>query len=320
VAQQVFSFQFQLNPADGAYYAVDANPVLEGAQPGARFVTVKDSSSNKESGQILGDVENDRFSVTDNGVKTLYTFVGTATGADGAILGIIGEKAGARYLFTETPSFDATAPITLQPAAAGEANMWSFKIGGPICFMAGTRIATPAGSTEVQDLRIGDAVVTADGRVAPVRWIGRQAVALARHDPLKVLPIRIRAGALADQVPVRDLLVSPDHALLVDGVLAQAGALVNGTSIAREHDVPTSFTYYHVELADHALVLAEGAPAETFIDNVDRAAFDNWAEHEALPPPVAPLEEMALPRARSARQLPAATRARLAARAALVEG
>ncbi len=46
--------------------------------------------------------------------------------------------------------------------------------------------------------------------------------------------------------------------------------------------MPASFTYFHVELANHALVLAEGVPAETFVDNVERLAFDNWAEHEAL--------------------------------------
>jgi Hint domain-containing protein len=138
-------------------------------------------------------------------------------------------------------------------------------------------------------------------------------------DPLRVLPVRVAAGALDEATPRRDLLVPPDHALLVDGVLAQAGALVNGASIRREAAVPEVFTYWHVELADHALVLAEGVPAETFIDNVARLAFDNWDEHEAAGSE-APIAEMALPRAKSARQVPAATRRRLADRAALLLG
>jgi hypothetical protein len=157
-------------------------------------------------------------------------------------------------------------------------------------------------------------VLTADGRALPVRWIGRNTVSTRFADPLRVLPIRITAGALADNLPERDLLVSPDHAILVEDILIQAGALVNGRSIVRERQVPETFTYYHVELADHALILAEGTPAETFVDNVSRRGFDNWAEHEALYGD-APIAEMAYPRAQSRRQVPAEIWAQLADRA-----
>jgi hypothetical protein len=177
-----------------------------------------------------------------------------------------------------------------------------------VCFMPGTRIAIPAGHSNVEELQQGDLVLTAAGDAKPVRWIGRQTVSCTFADPLRVLPIRIAAGALGDDLPSRDLLVSPDHALLVGGVLVHAGALVNGSSIIRETNVPATFTYFHVELDDHSLVLAEGLPAETFIDNVDRLRFDNWAEHEALYPDGKPIVEMAYPRAMSARQLPQAVR------------
>jgi hypothetical protein len=183
------------------------------------------------------------------------------------------------------------------------------------CYYPGTGIRTPAGDVVVENLAIGDAVMTADGRALPVRWIGRNTVSTRFTDPLRVLPIRIRAGALGDSLPERDLLVSPEHALLVEDILVQAGALVNGLSIIREADVPETFTYYHVELAEHALILAEGAPAETFVDNVHRSAFDNWAEHEALYG-TAPIGEMAYPRAQSHRQVPVAIRERLRARTA----
>jgi hypothetical protein len=168
----------------------------------------------------------------------------------------------------------------------------------------------------VETLSIGDLVLTHDGAVKPIRWMGRQAVSTMFADKLRVLPIRIGAGALGDGLPLRDLLVSPDHALLVEDILVHAGALVNGTTITREHDVPARFTYHHVELADHSLILAEGVPAETFIDHVDRMAFDNWDEHQTLYGHLPSIVELDLPRVKSARQLPMRLRARLAGHAA----
>jgi hypothetical protein len=183
------------------------------------------------------------------------------------------------------------------------------------CFCAGTHIRTPGGEVNVESLKIGDLVTTADGRAVPVRWIGTRVVAVRFADPLRALPIRIKAGALGDGLPLRDLLVSPDHAMYLGGGLIQAGALVNASSIVREANMPAMFTYYHIETPDHALILAEGAPAETFIDNVDRLAFDNWAEHEILYGNSTPLTEMPYARAKSARQVPKDIRAKLDAMA-----
>jgi hypothetical protein len=184
-----------------------------------------------------------------------------------------------------------------------------------ICFMAGTLIAAPDGNVAVEALKRGDLVLTTDGRAVPVGWIGRQTVSTVFGDPLRVLPIRIKAGAISENVPSRDLLLSPDHAILVDGARIHAGALVNGTSVVREEDVPQTFTYYHVEVDDHALILAENTPAETFVDNVDRLAFDNWAEHQALYPQGKSITELPYPRAKSHRQVPVNIRVKLSERA-----
>jgi hypothetical protein len=187
-----------------------------------------------------------------------------------------------------------------------------------VCFMPGTLIATPSGERAIETLSIGDEVLTASGSAVPVRWIGRQTIAARFATPDRALPIRIRAGALGDGLPVRDLLVSPAHALLVDGILVNAVALVNGTTIRREDDVPEVFTYFNIELAQHGLILAEGTPAESFVDHVSRANFDNGAEHAALYGEVT-IPEMDLPRATAHRQVPAATRQRLARIAAAMD-
>src|SRR3984957_42313 len=164
--------------------------------------------------------------------------------------------------------------------------------------MSGTRVLTPSGEVAVETLKRSDMVMTTDGRSVPVTWVGLQTVSTRFADPLRILPIRIKAGALGDNVPSRDFLLSPDHAVLVDGALIQAGALVNGTSIVRETNVPQVFTYYHVEADYHSLILAENTPAETFVDNIDRLNFDNWAEHRALYPEGKSITELPYPRAK----------------------
>lgn len=158
-------------------------------------------------------------------------------------------------------------------------------------------IMTPSGEVAVERLRPGHPVSTADGAIKPVLWLGRQTVAARFVDPLRVNPTCIFAGALAKDVPSRDLRVSPAHALLVGGVLVQAGALVNGTTVIREAPLSTCFL---VRLDAHQPLLANGAPAETFVDTTEPARVDNAAERPGGPP----MPVMPLPRARLHRQVP----------------
>ena len=179
------------------------------------------------------------------------------------------------------------------------------------CFLAGTQIATPAGAVAVESLRIGDVVVTVDGGRAPVRWLGRQSVVTAFGPPQARWPVLVRAGALGEGVPARDLKVTSDHALLVDGVLIQAGALVNGGSVRRlsKAELGERYTVFHIETEHHELVLAEGVAAETFVDNASRRRFDNHADYVALygEAPAA-IVELERPRIKSARQVPRSIR------------
>ncbi|WP_420396453.1 Hint domain-containing protein [Nioella sp.] len=184
------------------------------------------------------------------------------------------------------------------------------------CFLPGTGIATPAGEVAVEDLSIGDRILSgADGEVR-VKWIGRQTVSTRFGPAERLMPVRFAAGSLGDGLPHTDLTVTADHGMLVDGVICHAGALVNGTTITRVPlaEMGDSYTVYHIETEEHEIILANGAPAETFIDNVSRRVFDNYAEFEALYGDVPEMEELPYPRAMSARQVPAHIANRLAKR------
>ena len=181
-----------------------------------------------------------------------------------------------------------------------------------ICFAAGTLIATPDGERAVETLQIGDPVLTADGPVVPVKWVGRQTIHKVFTPSERFAPVRVRAGALGAGLPHTDLVLTADHALILDGLAINAGALVNGTSILRDpvETLPERVTYYHVETEAHDVILANGAAAETYVDYVQRSAFDNHAEYLALYGDARTIPEMPLPRLSSRRQLPADLRAR----------
>jgi hypothetical protein len=144
------------------------------------------------------------------------------------------------------------------------------------CFAAGTLILTTRGEVPVEDLVIGDLLITLDGEEQPIIWIGTRKVENIKslRRPEAVRPIIIEAGALADNMPARDLALSPDHALYLDGVLIPAKELLNWNSIRQDHGV-NSITYYHLELARHGIIFAESTPAETYLDTGHRGVFDN---------------------------------------------
>ncbi|GAW35837.1 hypothetical protein RA2_02905 [Roseovarius sp. A-2] len=182
-----------------------------------------------------------------------------------------------------------------------------------VCFAAGTRIATPDGECAVEALEIGDMVLTAAGTTVPVKWMGRQTVHKVFTPKERFVPVRVKAGALGNNLPHTDLLVTADHALIIDELAINAGALVNGTTIVfeRVEDLPQKVTYYHIETEDHNVVLANGAAAETYVDYIERRGFDNYAEYVDLYGEERTIIEMARPRISSARLLPPSICARL---------
>lgn len=166
------------------------------------------------------------------------------------------------------------------------------------CFAAGTLIATPGGPRRIEDLAAGDLVCAADHGPQAIRWIGRMtldAARLARHPHLR--PIRIRAGALGPGVPDADLLLSPQHRVLIRSaiaarmfgtseVLLPACRLLAVPGIAVATDI-LCVTYLHILLDQHDILIANGAGAESlYLGTQARMALGPaaWAEIAAIFP------------------------------------
>jgi hypothetical protein len=185
------------------------------------------------------------------------------------------------------------------------------------CYCRGTRIATDNREVAVEDLSIGDYVMTKSGTARPITWIGRRSYGgrfvMGRKD---ILPICIKAGALDDNVPKRDLWISPNHAMYLEGVLIEAKDLVNGVSIVQAERV-AQVEYFHIELETQEVIIAEGALSESFIDDDSRFMFHNAHEYRVLyPAATQTVARYCAPRLDEGYELEA-VRQRLAARAGL---
>ncbi|MDE8348198.1 MAG: Hint domain-containing protein [Acidocella sp.] len=161
------------------------------------------------------------------------------------------------------------AEITL----AASAHATTQDNGAP-CFARGTGILTLHGYVPVEQLRPGDQVVTLRGALAPVQWVGWRTIDLAAHRrPEAVRPVRICKAALGEGLPGRDILLSPDHALLLHGQLVPVKLLTNNATIKREPAL--AVTYFHIELAQHDIIFAEHLAVETYLDTGNRGMFSN---------------------------------------------
>ena len=148
---------------------------------------------------------------------------------------------------------------------------------GIACFARGTRIATPHGERAVQHLAPGDLVRLACGATAPILRIVCRRIDPA---PPALHPVRIRRGAFGHGRPHRDLFLSPDHALYLDGALIPVRHLIDAAAIAR---VPRrAIDYFHVELPRHDVILAEGLPVESYLAAGAEAAR-SWEAHGYAP-------------------------------------
>ena len=143
-----------------------------------------------------------------------------------------------------------------------------------ICFTPGTTIATRRGEIPVQQIKVGDLVVTRDNGLQPVRWVGRRN--LGRDNLLRTPgfnPVRIKAGAFGEGVPQRDMMVSPNHRMLVASETAEVMFSEREVLVAAKHLVgldgvetvtPDKVSYIHMLFDNHEVVFADGTWAESF--------------------------------------------------------
>ena len=143
-----------------------------------------------------------------------------------------------------------------------------------VCFAAGTLIETETGPAPVETLAAGDLVTTRDHDGRPVRWIGRKqfdSLDLMRHPRLK--PVRFAAGSLGSGLPYADLVVSPQHRMLVEGwqaelhfgvpeILVPALGFVNGQTVTIDSEAP-QVIYYHLLFNQHEIITANGVATES---------------------------------------------------------
>jgi autotransporter passenger strand-loop-strand repeat protein len=142
------------------------------------------------------------------------------------------------------------------------------------CFRRGTLIATPKGDVAVENLTANDVVLTVDGKRRRAVWIGHRTIDTSRHPrPEAVYPVRVSQDAFGPGVPRRDLWLSPEHAIYFDQALIPVRCLINGVTIIRE-PTPT-VDYFHIELAEHDVLLAEGLACESFLDAGNKDQFSN---------------------------------------------
>lgn len=271
--------------------------------PGATSTVAGVGGSITNFATILFE-QNDLWVVSGNtaGLAGGETLQGFAAGDRINITGVTGESIVG--FSSNTLTLGGGASLDLIIAAGSAATAANFQIyndlvnGADIitnlpaqaCFAAGTRILTNLGEVAVERLRAGDLVITAlTGRAVPVVWIGHRRVRPRCHPrPETVQPVVVQPGAFGPGSPHRSLRLSPDHAVFVDGALIPIGLLINDRGITRD-DV-AEVTYYHVELAEHDILFAEGMTCESYLSTGAARGFDHGGGVVAPHPTFAPAD------------------------------
>ncbi|EUK17461.1 Hint domain-containing protein [Commensalibacter papalotli (ex Servin-Garciduenas et al. 2014)] len=166
-----------------------------------------------------------------------------------------------------------------------------------VCFLTGTMIKMGKGDCAVEDIQVGDMVLTYDPQTKTkvkkkVVWVGHQTARVNPKltDDLAGYPVRIVKDAFKKGVPNKDLLITAEHCLFIDGHFIPARMLVNGRSIYYDYSM-TSYDYYHIETEDHSVIWADGMLTESYLNTGNRYGFNRDQKVVVLDPKVKTWEQ-----------------------------
>jgi hypothetical protein len=153
------------------------------------------------------------------------------------------------------------------------------------CLLKGTRISTSAGERLVEELQIGDEVLTLSG-CKLIKWIGYNKFTKEEGPAWQddVMPVRVARSAIGDNAPHRDLYLSPRHYIYLNEVLIPVKFLINESSIGQgtPSDI-SAIEYYHIDLGTHEVIYADGALVDSYFDDgSSRENFSNFVQYERL--------------------------------------
>lgn len=193
-----------------------------------------------------------------------------------------------QYMSVETGEWEEVARFSVPqwggPTATNPANILvvkqadgSYKMTITKCFLSGTHIMTENGERVVEELAVGDQIITfKDGKevLQTIVWVGSMDVDVNNYSNKETLyPIRIKAHAFGLNQPHRDLLVTPEHTIYVDGGLTPARMLVNGRSIIVDKSIE-KYTVHHIETIEHSIILSENLLTESYLNTDNKDMFN----------------------------------------------
>ncbi|GBQ85892.1 Hint domain-containing protein [Asaia krungthepensis] len=268
------AYDLALGQNGGTFY-VDINALTSGGKKWVFNVSLPQGSTGVDISFFCINNSNRSISVSDSYDSKTNTYH-----LHFSTIGVSNELAYIELVLPGYPWAGGASGGLLVPGA----KFYSDKPG--YCFLAGALIETEDGEVPVEKLVAGQKVMTYDAKGEPaglqaITWSGCKASVVqdTGHPDVDKRPICILAGAFGSDAPRSDLLVTPEHCFLIDGMFVPARMLVNHRSIFYRDDLPR-YEYYHFKTAGHAIICANGALTETLRDDISRFSAGSRSENE----------------------------------------